>query len=484
MKEILRASIIVGAGSLATMVSGLIRNKVIALLLGPTGMGLFGLFNSTLSTASTLCGMGLSTSAVREIAQAKASNDATRLSVTRIALILSSIVLGFLGALMILIFCRPIAQLVMADPAYSIAIAVLGIGVWASTIHASQMALLNGLRRLADLTWVTALASFSGMVAAILAVFLWETDGVIIAVVSLPILSLSASCWFAYRIKGLAPSKLTWQSLFEPIRSMFTLGMVFLLTAFMAMGTQLLVRSVILRSLGIEATGEFQAAWSISMLYISFVLGAMGTDYYPRLTAVADDPQAVNKMVNDQAEAALLLSGPVILGMLTFAPQVITLLYSADFVNTADLLRWQVLGDIFKVASWPVGFILLAQGRAKIFFCTELCGNGIYLAAIIIGLETFGVRAAGIAHLACYGTLFFALLIIAYRITQFKWLFQNTFILTALSLFAALVVAGHWFKFASPILLGSILTSLACVYASVRIVSGMSRNSSPLAPKP
>jgi enterobacterial common antigen flippase len=260
---ILRASAIVGIGSIVTILAAIIKNKVFALFVGPAGIGLFALYSSILSTASTLCGMGLSTSGVREIAKASAANDLISLFGARNALNLASVFFGLLGALMILIFCRPIAQLVMANPEYSTSIAVLGIGVWTSNIHGSQMAWLNGLRRLGDLTRVNIIASLSGMAIAVLAVFLWETDGVIIAVVSLPIVSLLAAGWFSYRIKGITSSPLTWQSLFKPFRSMFSLGVIFLLTAFMTMGTQLLVRTLILRSLGIEATGQFQAAWSI-----------------------------------------------------------------------------------------------------------------------------------------------------------------------------------------------------------------------------
>ena len=98
------------------------------------------------------------------------------------------------------------------------------------------------------------------------------------------------------------------------------------------------------------------------MTYIGFVLGAMATDYYPRLTAVINDHAQASKLVNEQTEMALLLAGPVLLAMITFAPWVIHLLYAASFTPAAEVLRWQVLGDILKVASWPMGFVLAGAG--------------------------------------------------------------------------------------------------------------------------
>ena len=43
--------------------------------------------------------------------------------------------------------------------------------------------------------------------------------------------------------------------------------------------------------------------------------------------------------------------GPVLMAMITLAPWVIHLLYAESFSPAADILRWQALGDIFKVAS-------------------------------------------------------------------------------------------------------------------------------------
>ena len=76
------------------------------------------------------------------------------------------------------------------------------------------------------------------------------------------------------------------------------------------------------------------------MTYIGFVLQAMSVDYYPRLAAAIADHDAVNRMVNEQTEVALLLAGPVLLAMLGLAPWVIDVLYSPQFSEAAAILRW------------------------------------------------------------------------------------------------------------------------------------------------
>ena len=122
---------------------------------------------------------------------------------------------------------------------------------------------------------------------------------------------------------------------------------------------------MVIRQMGLDAAGLYQAAFALSSVYVGFVLGAMGADYYPRLTAVSADNKKVNRLVNEQTEVSLLLALPGILGTLTFATWVIHLLYSAQFEPAVDILRWQILGVLGRVVSWPVGFVLLAKGSWK-----------------------------------------------------------------------------------------------------------------------
>jgi enterobacterial common antigen flippase len=436
--HILRASAIVATGSLALILTGIIKNKIFAVLLGPGGIGLFGLLQSTLSTAATISGLGLSNSGVRQIAEAQAHGQGPQLGVTRSALWIASTGLGFLGALALVLLREPIAALVLGDKQFSLAIASLGIGVWATTIYGSFTALLNGLQRLGDLARVNIIGAILGMAVAVAAVWLWGMKGVLVAVIAAPLSSLVAAWLFARRVET-AKVMLSVDVLSEPILKLLNLGGVFMLTALMMAGTQLAIRVIVTRELGIEATGHFQAAWNISMLYLGFVLGAMGTEYYPRLTGVAGDITASIKMMNEQAEVALLLSGPVILAMLTLTPWIVALLYSQAFFDTTAVLRWQVLGDIFKVASWSLAFLLLAQARNVLYFVTDLTANLVYIGSVWGGLSLWGLEATGIGFFLCYVFYFFLIWIVVRRLNGFVWTNRPLRLLLALALCSALV---------------------------------------------
>ena len=83
------------------------------------------------------------------------------------------------------------------------------------------------------------------------------------------------------------------------------------------------------------------------------------------------DKTATIHLINHQTEIALLLAGPVFLAMMALAPWVIRLLYTASFLPAVEVLRWQILSDVLKIAAWCLGFLFLALGDGKTFLWTK-----------------------------------------------------------------------------------------------------------------
>ena len=252
---------------------------------------------------------------------------------------------------------------------------------------------------------------------------------------------------------------------------MLKLGIPLMAAGLLTLITQLVVRSIIVREIGLDASGYFQAAWAISMTYIGFVLGAMGSDYYPRLTEVINDHGRAGKLVNEQAEMALLLSAPALLAMVTLAPWIISLLYAESFAPAIEILRWQVLGDILKVSSWPMGFIVLALGRGGVFIGTQLTWNVMYLGAIVLGIHEYGLIVAGIGFWIAYLILYGVVAMVAMRLIGFKLDRRNGLFTLMLSLAGGLILflstQSSWAGFTA----GLLLTGIVSIYSFRRLDS-------------
>src|SRR5690606_24423183 len=128
----------------------------------------------------------------------------------------------------------------------------------------------------------------------------------------------------------------------------------------LAAGAAFMIRILVVQHDGVAAAGNYQAAWSLGGIYVGFILQAMGTDFYPRLSAVSTDDAACNRAVNEQARVSILLAGPGLLATLALSPWVMAVFYSTQFADAVPLLRWFCLGMLLRVIAWPMGFIVLA----------------------------------------------------------------------------------------------------------------------------
>ncbi len=402
-RTILRSSSIIGGSSVTSIIAGLLKMKVAAVLLGPAGVGLIGLYVSLMQTASLLASLGLGSVGAREISQANAEGQGEAVSRKKRVLFLGATVLAFLGTLFFWILSDWITGAVFADDMRSRNVAWLALGVGFLVAAASQTALLTGLRRIGDLARVNIGSAVTGAALGAFSLWYWGEAGILPLVLATPVAAFVLGHVYVSRLKiHHDDARLDLRSTVAEWSSMVRLGVAFMLSGLVLTMAHLLIRTMVQRELGVDALGHFQAAWAIGMQYLGFVLGAMGTDYFPRLTAEIKQPEQAVRLVNEQTEVALLLCAPLLLFMLGFAPWIIHLLYSAEFTPAVDVLRLQILGDVLKVMSWPAGFILLAVGAGKTFFLIQLFSVSVFVVTTLLGLPIIGLPAAGIAFLAMY----------------------------------------------------------------------------------
>jgi len=175
------------------------------------------------------------------------------------------------------------------------------------------------------------------------------------------------------------------------------------------------------RQLGMEAVGIYTATWTLSTYYVGFVLSAMGTDFMPRLTAAANDHSIMNRLVNEQAEMGVLIAVPGVLATLTLAPMVMKVFYSGAFVPGADVVRWQILGVFLRVVSWPLAYVLVAKGKSLLLTMAELAFGTINVASIFLCMKFWNLEGVGVSFALSYLAYTGMMVIMAWRLTGFRW---------------------------------------------------------------
>ncbi len=465
--QILKSSAIIGGSSVAGIGLGIVRTKAMALILGPAGIGLMGLFGAISDLSRTIAEMGINGSGVRQIAVAAGEGDDRQVGRIARTLWWVSILLGSAGGLLLAAFSGPVSRVSFGTDARAGAVAVLGLAVLFATLNSGQTALIQGVRRISFLARANILGPLLGTLLSVPIVWAFGERGIPGALISIAVTTAVASYWYSRKL-GIPRIRLRPAEVCTEASHLLKLGFAFMSGTLMTLGIGYLVRAMVLRGLGEAAAGYYQAAWTLASLYIGFILNAMGADFFPRLTSVVREPQTMNRLVNEQAEICLLLGGPGIAATITLAPLVIRFFYSASFAPAVELLSWMCFGMLFRICSWPVGFVLLAKGDRMRFVLTELFTHSTHGVLVWLCLRFWGLRGIGIAYLTVYVLYWILIQVIVGRSSAYRMSAPNA--RTTLAIVPAIgliVAAGRLLPSWVAIAIGCILT-IAVTAHSIR----------------
>jgi enterobacterial common antigen flippase len=399
MKSIFKATALLGGASAINILIGLISAKVTALLLGPSGFGLMSLYQSVITLTVMVAGLGIPTAVTRAMALALAKGEMQEVVALRragwaitigAALIAMALVAGF----------APQINAVMLDGRASADWALFIVpAILFSMLSAVQLGIINARHRVGDLARISVLSALVTLVPTITLTWFFRSRGVAPALAASMLITLVVG--YAYYRKGMEKVEALQASptLLQPSRGLVAFGLPYMASVAVGSGILTILPILVLHVLGPVEVGLFRASSALAVNYLSLILASLAQDYFPRVSAVSDDIASLNQIINDQLHLVLLLAGPVILAMMGAVPFLIPMLYSHKFDGAAAILEWQLIGDLFKFATWTMGFVIMARLGSRIFFLTELFGGLVLLASSWLGMKIWGLPGLGIAFL-------------------------------------------------------------------------------------
>ena len=430
--QILKSTTIFGGSQVITILIGLVRTKIIAILLGTVGIGIIGIFQSVIDMMRSTLSLGMDTAGVREIAETENKEDKIALNktISRFSLWFRST--ASLALLICIILCYPISNWAFGNGDYALHIAGLSVSIFLVIITTGRSSILQGLRKIPEMAKSSIWGSLFGLIITIPIYYIWGINGIIPAFISGSLISF-ISVEYYYRKQGIQKVKIPIEEAFSTGLNTLKLGLYIVVAGVIGTVSMFLIRAFITKNIDIDATGLFQASWMITNVYLGLILRSMGSDFFPRLSAIADDRKGIRTLVNEQSYIVLIIATPAIIGMLIFSGFILKGLYSSEFVFAETILRWQILGTFFKVISWPIAFIMLAKNRGAIFLATEFIFYATYLLFAYLLYPQYGIDASGIGYFVAYIIYFPLVFWAGYRISGFHW-DKNILIMTLINL--------------------------------------------------
>lgn len=400
-RQIMKATSIFGGVQVFHILITIIRSKIIAVLLGPAGIGVVGLFTSTTGLISSLTNFGLGISAVKDIAAANQSKNKQRIA--KIVVVVRRLVwfTGLLGALITFLLSSWLSELAFDNKEYSIAFMWLSITLLLNQLTSGQYVLLQGLRKLKHLAKANLIGSALGLLASVPLYYYWQINGIVPAIIVTAFFTLGIVSYYANKVE-IEKVNVTLKQTRLDGKGMMLMGFMLSLSSMMVVGEGYIIRIFISSTGGLEEVGLYNAGIAIITTYVGLVFTAMGTDYYPRLSGVAHDNKKATLLINQQAEIAILILAPILTIFLIFIDWVVVLLYSIQFIAVNEMIYWAALGMFFKAVSWAIAFIFLAKGASKLFFWNELISISVLLGLNLLGYYYWGLTGLGFSFMISY----------------------------------------------------------------------------------
>ncbi|MBA3691858.1 MAG: oligosaccharide flippase family protein [Acidobacteria bacterium] len=425
MKSIFKSTAILGSSSAISAVVGLVSAKLWAIMVGPAGLGYLTMQQSLLGLIVMVAGLGVSTGIVRLGAKAIADDDKLEIAANQKAAIIISMTTGAVGVALLILFRNAINQTLLEGNGSGGEVALLGAALVFTLLASTFSGILNAHHNIKALAKIAVLNSVLNASVLLVCVWAWHVQGIIVGIIISSLLNCLASYYFFKREVKTEWIAVPREKLLETINRLLRFGIPFTGSMLVGTGVQLILPILILHQLDLESVGFYRAASTIAITSLALVTTAMGQDYYPRLSAASDNPQELTTIVNQQQYLLFVLISPIILWLLFLSPIVVPLLYTSKFSYSAEILNWFLVGDIFRLLSWTLSFVILARSKSSLYFFIEFIGGITSLLTSLIGMQLFGVRGLGISYLVTYFVYYLLVWFLIRRQVKLKYSREN-----------------------------------------------------------
>lgn len=373
------------------ILAALVRNKVVAVLLGPIGLGLISLYNTAVKLIGDTTNLGIPVSSVRYLSECQEEPDRCRMVAT---VRLWSLLTAALGAVVCCVLV-PFFRLFYFSTEMRFAEFLWLVPVVALTaVTAGELSILKGLQRMHEVATQSVVNAMLSLVVTLPLFWLLGNEGILPALVAAAVAASVTVLWFSLRVY---PYRLprSFRQAISAGGGMVRLGVAFVIAGAMGSGVEFAVRAFIANSGTLADVGLYNAGYVVTVTYASIVFMSMETEYFPRLSAVNHDEEACNATINRQIEVSVLLLAPLLVAFMLLLPFVIHVLYSSMFLPALGMIRFGVVAMLLRAVMLPMEYMSLAKGRPWIYLLTEGVYDIAAVGAVVAGYSLWGIDGAG-----------------------------------------------------------------------------------------
>ncbi len=379
------------------MLVAVLRNKLTALFLGGTGLGLIAVYNSISEFAVNASNLGLPLNATRQTSELYDEGDEA--AVAHLVSVIRTWILW--TALLSVVICTALSPLVsylFFDHQYNrFTDVMMVIPIVVSFLVAEgECAILKGVRRLRNVALIEVLVALATLFLTVPFYYFLGIKGVLLGLTCSGLASVCTHFYFSLKIYPYRVNLFSRQIFCEGL-PMIKVGIPYVLAGVANAGLNMAIPSLILASGTLADLAYYRVGFMLMAGYAGIAFVALEADYYPRLSAAQHDKEKMNTAINRQIEVCVHLITPFLILFIMLMPWIIPLLYEAEFLVALDMTVCACFYTFLRAIMLPVSYTSLAKGDSVFFLVMEVLSDVVFAFLIWVLYMRLGLMGAGIA---------------------------------------------------------------------------------------
>jgi len=406
-----------GIATVIKMGTGLISNKIVAVYLGPSGVALLGQFSNFIGMATSFATGGINGGVTKYLAEYRGEEEKQN-SVLSTGF-KSTLITTLIVALVVFIGADYFCNTILHTSKYKNLFYIFSVTLILFTLNGFFMSVLNGFKEFKKIVYVNISTSFIGLAIAIFLVIAYGVYGALLGLVLSTTLIAFITFALVYNSPWFSVKKL-WQKFdFLILKKLSNYTLMTFTSIFAVTYIQLSVRTYIINHLSIQEAGYWQGVVKISDIYLSIITTTLSIYYMPRLSEIKEDKELRAEIFKGyKFLLPLTIFSSLIIYL--FKGFIVNTLFSPEFKPMESLFFFQLLGNVFKIASWLLAFLMLSKAMTKLFIVTELLFGIGYFGLVYVFLNLIGLQGAVLAYCVNYFLYLVVFVVVFRRVLIYK----------------------------------------------------------------
>lgn len=397
--SLVRSSLLNGIAVAVKVGTAMLLNKVLAMYVGPSGYAMIGQFQNAMTVALSLGGGVMGPGVTKGTAQ-HFDNQAQQHAVWQTALKLT-LAATLAASLLFLVAHRWLSNLLLERADMGTVFIGLGLALPAIAVNNLLLAIINGKKDVATFVSANIIGSLLSLLVVGTLAYVWGLYGALLAIAISPAVALLATGALVSRRDWFRAPYL-WGKINRPVvRELSGFGLMGITTAIMTPLAFMFIRNHLSSTLGLNAAGYWQASWKISEIYLMLVTLTLSMYYLPRLAEIKTRTEMQQEIIKVYSVVLpVVICGAIVMYLLR--DFITEYLFSRDFAPMRDLFPWQLTGDVLKIGSWILSYIMLGRAMVRTFVMTEVIFSLSFYGLTVVFSAEFGLQGVAMAYACNY----------------------------------------------------------------------------------